>query len=127
MLSWLERTEHDRREDRREAEERQQSLILELRRMEEEKKEERNENPGLPVKLRMEGIPRWPPLMRKVYPFCIYAEDLQAAMKLLGLAHVMTEPGKETKSITAREQALALRYITASVTDSTIQQHLASR
>jgi hypothetical protein len=77
-----ERAETERLEAQARAEERQHQLILELRQLDENKRKERAEDPGLPIKLRLDGVPRWPPRTAGgVYPFCIFAEDFTAALK----------------------------------------------
>lgn len=116
------------RREQHEAERRHQALIRDIRRMQDAKQSEQDDHAGQPTKLRMDGVPHWPPTSKDegVYPFCIFAEDFSAALKILGLAHALAEKDKETQPITAKQHALALRYIIASMTDPTIGTHLAS-
>ena len=102
-------------------------ILLQMREKDDASKAERAEKMHIPLKLRTEGMPMWPPYNRNaVYPFCIFAEDFSAKIALLGLQHVLSEPGKETEKISEAQDALTLRYIVAVITDNTISTHLAS-
>ena len=78
-----------------------------------------------PVKLRTEGMPHWPSRQQGTsYPFFLYGEDFLAWIKPLGLYEVL-DPDSVT-TISPASDALALRYVIASMTNPTISTHLAS-
>ena len=84
----------------------------------------RNEKYG-PVKLRLEGCPRWPSQDRnKVYPFHMWAEDFLVWAGLLGYATVIKASPTDHR-VSAGDDAIALRYIVAGITNPTVSTYVA--
>lgn len=104
--------------------ERRQDMGLLVRQIAETRKGKHEHRPGVPPKLRTEGQPKWPS-SRAIYPFCMFAEDFKAWIALLGLDE-MLEKHPSDPSVNRETDTLTLRYIAASVTNSTIATHVSS-
>ena len=74
------------------------------------------------VKLRMEGIPRWP---KPGYKFYQWQYDWEAGMALLGIREII-KANVNDETIFPADDALAARYLVASITNTHVSAYIAS-